>query len=98
MEVRNRSTRPGREVVQLYITDLEASLPRPPQELKGFRKIELQPGETQTVSFEIPERALAFWDCEAQAWRAEPGIFEIWVGRSSRDLRTSARLELRANS
>ena len=94
VEVRNVSARAGREVVQLYLGDLEARLARPPRELKAFRKIGLQPGESRTVSFELEERALAFWDADAHAWCAEPGGFELCVGRSSRDLRARARFEL----
>lgn len=94
IELRNVSSRPGREVVQLYLADCEASLPRPPRELVAFAKVELQPGESRTVSFELPPRALAFWDPAARAWRAEPGAFELHAGRSSRDLRSSARFAL----
>jgi len=94
LELRNVSDRPGREVVQLYLTDPEASLPRPVRELVSFAKVELQPRESRTVSFEIPARALAFWDTGTHAWRAEPGAFELHAGRSSCDLRASARFTL----
>jgi beta-glucosidase len=93
IDVRNAADRAGREVVQLYVTDLEASAPRPPRELVRFAKIALEPGETRTVSFELDERALAFWDPAADAWRVEPGVFEVCAGRSSRDLRARARFE-----
>jgi beta-glucosidase len=96
LEIRNSGDRPGREVVQLYLGDPEASLPRPPKELKAFSKITLQPGENRTVSFELPPAALAFWDPAAGTWRSEPGHFELWVGRSALDLRARARVRLRA--
>lgn len=85
--VKNVGTNAGKEVVQLYISDLKSSLPRPPKELKGFRKIELQPGKTGEVVFELDERAFSFFDPLLKKWRWEPGEFEIGVGSSSRDIR-----------
>jgi beta-glucosidase len=85
--VRNVGSFVGKEVVQLYITDLKSSLPRPPKELKGFRKIELQPGETREVAFELDDRAFSFYDPVLKKWRWEPGEFEVELGSSSRDIR-----------
>ncbi|GAP14790.1 beta-glucosidase-related glycosidase [Longilinea arvoryzae] len=84
----------GKEVVQVYVADLQASLPRPPKELKGFRKIELQPGQTRAVEFELDERAFSFYDPVQKQWRWEPGEFEILLGSSSRDIRQRCRLTL----
>ncbi len=92
--VTNTGHRAGKEVVQLYVRDVAASVPRPPKELKRFAKIALQPGESQTVRFELDERALAFYDPDRQAWVAEPGEFEVLVGSSSRDIRARAMFEL----
>jgi beta-glucosidase len=61
-------------------------VPRPPKELKGFAKVELQPGETRRVSVSLDRRAFAYYDVAARAWRVEPGTFEILVARSSRDI------------
>jgi beta-glucosidase len=94
LEVRNVGRRAGREVVQLYLGDLEASQPRPVRELVGCAKLALQPGEERTVSFDLPERAFAFWDPRRGGFLAEPGGFELCAGRSSRDLRSRARFEL----
>jgi beta-glucosidase len=84
VEVTNTGKRAGMEVVQLYIRDLVSSVTRPVKELKGFKKIELQPGETQTVALEITPASLAFYDVNMN-YVVEPGDFEIMVGTSSRD-------------
>ncbi len=93
--VTNSGTRAGAEIVQLYVHDAKASVPRPPQELKGFQKLFLKPGETQTATFAIGVADLSFWDVATHAWKAEPGTFEIRLGSSSRDLRAKAEFELK---
>ncbi len=85
--VRNISSRAGKEVVQLYVRDLQSSLVRPEKELKAFAKVALEPGETQTLSFTLDQEAFWFYDPAAGGWQVEPGEFEILVGASSRDLR-----------
>ena len=87
LTVKNTGHKAGQEVVQLYIHDRSASLPRPPKELKGFHKILLQPEESQQVSFTLNRRALSFYDPKQVLWVAEPGEFDILVGSSSRDIR-----------
>ena len=77
----------GKEVVQLYIGDETSSLPRPVKELKGFRKIELNAGETQNVEFTITPEDLCFYDPELSQWRSESGKFKIYIGTSSGDIR-----------
>jgi beta-glucosidase len=84
VEVTNTGKRAGSEVVQLYIRDRVSSVTRPVKELKGFQKISLQPGETQTVALEITPESLAFYDVNLN-YLVEPGEFEIMVGNSSRD-------------
>ena len=84
VEVTNTGKRRGAEVVQMYIRDLVSSVTRPVKELKGFQKVSLQPGETQTVALEISRESLAFYDL-AMKYTVEPGDFEIMVGNSSRD-------------
>ena len=71
-------------MIQLYIRDLVSSVTRPVKELKGFKKVELQPGETQTVVLDITPESLAFYDVNMK-YTVEPGDFEIMVGTSSRD-------------
>ena len=84
VEVTNTGKRRGAEVVQMYIRDLVSSVTRPVKELKGFQKISLQPGETQTVALDLTPESLAFWDVKMK-YTVEPGEFEIMVGNSSRD-------------
>ena len=94
LTVTNTGKAAGKEVVQLYVHDLQSSLPRPPKELKGFAKVELAPGEAGTVAFSLDERAMSFYDPHKQAWVAEPGEFEVLVGSSSRDIRVKAKFKL----
>lgn len=94
VEVTNTGSRPGAEVVQLYIGDAESSLPRPVKELKGFRKIALNPGQTQTVDFAITADLLQYYDDTQGTWIAEPGIFTAYVGAASDDIRGSIAFEL----
>jgi beta-glucosidase len=83
--VKNSGERAGAEVVQLYVRDLVGSTTRPVKELKGFRKVELQPGESRVVSFTLTSDDLAFYTARG-AWEAEPGDFEVFVGTSSADV------------
>jgi beta-glucosidase len=83
-DVTNTGQREGTEVVQMYIRDLVSSVTRPIKELKGFKKVSLRPGETQTVELEIAPEHLAFYDVNMK-YVVEPGEFAILVGNSSRD-------------
>ncbi|MBT4503420.1 MAG: beta-glucosidase, partial [Gemmatimonadetes bacterium] len=86
VQVRNTGDRAGKEVVQLYVGDLESSLERPVKELKAFAKIHLDSGETRTVCFDLGPDALSFYDPDQQQWIVEPGTFEIAVGGSSQSV------------
>jgi beta-glucosidase len=92
--VTNTGTRAGAEVVQLYVHDGHSKIDRPAHELKGFRRVELNPGDSKTVLFTLDRAALSYWSPEKKDWVAEPGTFEIQVGASSRDIRLKAPLEL----
>ena len=94
-DVTNTGDRAGAEVVQLYIGDEQSSLPRPVKELKGFRKIALDPGQTQTVTFEITPDMLRYYDDAKGAWVAEPGAFTAYVGVASDDIRGTVGFELK---
>lgn len=88
VDVTNSGTRSGDEVVQLYIHDLATNMvTRPVKELKGFRRITLQPGETQTVEFVITPEKLSYLNENMQSI-VEPGLFDIMLGTSSVDLQT----------
>ena len=86
IDVTNTGSRTGAETVQLYISDKKASVERPVKELKAFRKIFLQPGETKQVSFTIDRSALSFYDEQTSSWKAEPGEFEALAGTSAADI------------
>jgi beta-glucosidase len=94
-KVRNTGTRAGAEVVQLYIHDDHSKIDRPVHELKGFKRVELKPGEERVVRFHLNRADLSYWSPEKKDWVAEPGTFEIQVGASSRDIRLKAPLELK---
>ena len=84
--VTNSGTRPGVEVAQLYVRDLVGSVTRPIKELKGFQKVELQPGQSRDVTFTLKASDLAFYTA-AGKWEAEPGGFKVFVGGNSRDVK-----------
>jgi beta-glucosidase len=94
LDVTNTGDRAGHEVVQLYVRDEAASVPRPEKELKAFAKLTLRPGETGTVTLPLGMRALAWFDEKSAAWIAEPGTFEALVGASSQDIRARASFRL----
>ncbi len=80
--IKNTGKYEGTEVAQLYIRDLYGSVTRPVKELKGFRRVSLEPGESRTVEFELSSGDLAFYTADG-VWKAEPGDFKLWVGSSS---------------
>lgn len=85
--VTNTGDEKGKEVVQLYLHDLVASVTRPVKELKGFELVELAPGETKTIEFIINEEMLKFYSA-AQKWEAENGEFELMIGGNSKDIKS----------
>lgn len=85
-DISNTGSRAGDEVVQLYVHDPQASVTRPVKELKGFKRISLEPGETRTVSFTLAASQLAFYDIDMN-YVVEPGTIEVMVGASSEDIR-----------
>lgn len=95
VNVKNTGTREGQEVVQLYISDKQSSLPRPVKELKGFKKVKLAAGEEQTVILTIDKKALSFFDDKKHEWVAERGKFEAIIGSSSRDIKGTVSFELK---
>jgi beta-glucosidase len=85
-EIKNTGSRSGAEVIQVYVQDVKSTVARPAKELKGFRKVALKPGESQTVSVPLDRGAFVFFDQEQGKWLAEAGEFRILVGSSSRDI------------
>ena len=92
--VKNTGDVAGAHVVQFYIQDVSSSVDRPVKELKGFERVTLNPDETKTVQFSIKKDALSYYDVQKKAWVAEPGMFKILVGSSSRDIQVSDEVEL----
>lgn len=80
----------GKEVVQLYVSDRTGFAPRPEKELKGFKKVALNPGQSVRVSFTLDKRSFAFYSTDLEDWYAPSGMYEVQVGSSSRDIRATA--------
>jgi beta-glucosidase len=83
----------GEEVVQLYLKDRVATVTRPVKELKDFKKVSLQPGQSTTVRFTIDKEKLSFFNSDLK-WVAEPGMFDLMIGASSADIRLQQPFEL----
>ena len=94
VDVKNTGDRRGKEVVQLYIRDLIASVTVPVKELKGFKKIMLEPGEQKTVDFKLNHDDLAFYN-KIMELVVEPGTFAVMVGSSSEDIRLKGEFEVK---
>lgn len=93
VQIKNTGHREGAEVVQLYVQDVQASVPRPLKELKGFEKVSLRAGQTKVVSITLDARSMSFYDVTRKQWIVEPGQFKILIGSSSRDIRVSTEFE-----
>ncbi len=87
VSVTNTGDIAGAEVVQLYLNDVDASVARPAKELKGFKRVWLNPGETKTVTMTLKQRDLAFWDINTNNWLVEPGDFKVMIGSSVADIK-----------
>ena len=92
--VTNSGPRAGDEVVQVYVHDPESSVFRPRQELAGFARVRVEAGASVRVEVPLGRRAFATWDTASHDWRVEGGAFEVRIGRSSRDIRATAVVEL----
>ena len=94
VKVKNTGERAGKEIVQLYVADDESTVIRPVKELKGFEKVELQPGEEKTVEFTLDKRAFAYYNTDIADWHVESGSFTILIGKSSRDIQLRAQVSV----
>ena len=86
-DVKNTGARAGAEVVQLYVGDCHAPVPRPAKELRGFARVELSAGETKTVTIDLDSRAFRRWDESAHDWALDTDAYSIELGASSADIR-----------
>ena len=93
--VANIGKRAGAEVVELYVHDDHAKIDRPVHELKGFARVELQPGEKKTILFRLDRAAFSYWSPEKKDWVLDPGQFEVQAGSSSRDIRLKSAVEVK---
>jgi len=94
VNVTNTGKVAGKEVVQVYVRDVQSIVARPEKELKAFAKVELKPKQMKTVTFTLDREAFWYFDTLANTWRTEAGEFEIWVGASSRDIRVIQRVQV----
>jgi beta-glucosidase len=94
VDIKNVGAHAGAEVAQLYVADQQCREMCPVRELKGFARVELQPGETRTVTLSLDARAFAHYDAYSEAWLTTPGKYAVSLGSSSRDLRLNGELQL----
>ena len=94
LTVTNTGKRAGAEIVQLYVAKPRAEVFRPAQELKGFAKVQLQPGESKTVTIPLDDKAFRYWNTKTDSWEVEGGSYELRVGASSTDIRLTAVVEV----
>lgn len=94
VKVKNTGKVTGKEIVQLYVKDVESSLIRPIKELKGFEKVELKSGDEKIISFKLDKRAFAYYNVQIKDWHVETGDFEILVGSSSKDIKLHASVKV----
>ncbi|WP_339285431.1 glycoside hydrolase family 3 C-terminal domain-containing protein [Paenibacillus sp. FSL R5-0486] len=98
VRVTNTGDRAGKEIVQLYVSDVESTVIRPVRELKGFAKVALEPGESKVVSFTLNKRSFAYYNVDMKDWHVETGEFEIQVGSSSRDIHVHTRVNVESTA
>ena len=94
LTVTNTGDRAGAEIVQLYVAKPDAKIFRPAQELKGFAKVPLRPGESQTVVIPLDDKAFRYWNIQTDRWEIEGGQYELRVGASCADIRLTAAVEI----
>ena len=90
-------SRPGTEVLQLYVRNPEGPVMRPENELRAFRQVSLMPGQKRTISIPLPNEAFASWDDERGAWSIMPGLYEILIGTSAEALKLRKTIGVREN-
>ena len=94
LTVTNTGDRAGAEIVQLYVAKPDAKIFRPAQELKGFAKVSLRPGESRTVVIPLDDKAFRYWNTQTNRWEIEGGQYELRVGASCADIRLTAAVEI----
>ena len=97
VDITNTGSTAGKEVVQLYIADHTGQAQRPVHELKGFEKVDLQPGETKTVTFRLEQRSFAYYCGRIHDWYAPDGSYTVEIGQSSRDIPCKLGIRLKGS-
>jgi len=93
-EVTNTGRREGAEIGEVYVSDTHSKIPRPVKELKGFGRVDLQPGETKPITVKLNRRAFSYYDVGKKDWTATPGDFGILIGSSSEKIELSGKVRL----
>jgi beta-glucosidase len=93
-DVTNTGTRAGADVAEVYVGDRHAPVPRPVKELKGFKRVSLNPGETKNVAVKLDRRAFSYYDVKRHSWTVAPGDFDLFVARSAADIALSGKVAL----
>jgi beta-glucosidase len=94
VDVNNTGKRAGDEVVQLYVKHVGSTVDRPSKELRGFKRVTLQPGETRTVEIPLPASRLAYWDTTSKNWGVEKDKVQLMMGGSSSDIKLDRTIEV----
>jgi beta-glucosidase len=94
VDVKNSGERAGDEIVQLYIHQVECSVKRPVKELRGFERVSLKPGEKKTVKITLTASQLAFYDVKTHGFVVEPGVYDVLMGASSKDIRSQSQVKV----
>ena len=98
LTVTNTGSCAGAEIVQLYVAKQDAKIFRPAQELKGFAKVFLAPGESRTVSIALDDKAFRYWNVKTDRWEVEGGSYQLRVGASSADIRLTAEVSVKGTN
>jgi len=94
LKIKNTGSVPGKEIIQLYLHAVDLAVFHPEKELKGFVKVDLQPGEETEVSIRLNQRAFSYFNPQIKDWQVGSGIYQVLVGASSRDIRLKASIEV----
>ncbi|MFW5686587.1 MAG: glycoside hydrolase family 3 C-terminal domain-containing protein, partial [Halanaerobium sp.] len=94
LKIKNTGNVYGKEIVQLYVTDLDSTVIKPKKELKGFAKVELEPGQEKMIEFELGKRSFAYYNTEINDWFVEGGDYEILIGCSSQDIQLKDQIKV----
>ena len=93
-DVTNTGSRAGADVAQVYVGDRHTTVPRPVKELKGFAKLDLNPGETRHVEVRLDRRAFSYYDVKNHTWTVAPGDFDVYVARSAAEIELTGKVNL----